>query len=340
MIIQSPSERLRNFQFVNLRNIADSVTEEPTTEQDYLSRLRAGSIFFSRAHLTQRKIKRNIRFSIALVQVARKNDINIGRLPADSVNTTNIDPNIPRNLMQNAVNLELDPERVNLFDIDAYSGKIYINRDYLEDMEYNYGDVFILTVVATAYEANSWTNLNEMENTNTHVYVRITERDYSLIVPVTNSLEKLLSENFNPLKEKYIPRLFETDGIKITIQDLVLAKNISVESSESTLYNVILQAETSQEKRPANLDKFVSSWQNFSMSPVYFDDFEGVRERQLNRRGEVEKDLAFHLRGTDEKPLYLSWMFWLLAFTSLVILVIAVFCLNCYCLNLLMKKNK
>jgi len=238
------------------------------------------------------------------------------------------------------MNLKLDPERDSLFDIDAYTGKIYINREYLHDMEYNYGDLFILTVVATAYEANSWTALSELENTNTHVFVRITERDYSLIIPVKNSLTTLLSENFNPLKEMYIPRLFEADGIKITIQDLVLSKSVSVEANENVLYNVILQAETNRDKRPANLDKFASLWQNFSMSPVYFSDFQGVKERQFNRRSGSEKDLAFRLEGSDEKPFYLSWMFWLLAVTSLVILVIAVFCLNCYCLNLLMKKNK
>ncbi len=339
-LIQSPGDRVRNYQFTQLRNIANVDSEEPTSEEDYLKRLNDGSIFFSRAHLIQRKLKRNVRFSIALVQVTRKEDTNVGRLPDSSVNTTSIDPDVPHKLIQNAMNLKLDPERDSLFDIDAYTGKIYINREYLHDMEYNYGDLFILTVVATAYEANSWTALSELENTNTHVFVRITERDYSLIIPVKNSLTTLLSENFNPLKEMYIPRLFEADGIKITIQDLVLSKSVSVEANENVLYNVILQAETNRDKRPANLDKFASLWQNFSMSPVYFSDFQGVKERQFNRRSGSEKDLAFRLEGSDEKPFYLSWMFWLLAVTSLVILVIAVFCLNCYCLNLLMKKNK
>ena len=133
---------MRKYQFNELRNIGDPTTEIQTSDQDYMSRLQDGSIFFSRAHLIQRKLKRNVRFSIDLVQTISKNDQSVRRLPIDSVNTTNLESNMAHELMSNAMNLELDSDRVNLFDIDSYTGKIYINREYLSDMEYEYDDIF------------------------------------------------------------------------------------------------------------------------------------------------------------------------------------------------------
>ena len=207
-------------------------------------------------------------------------------------------------------------------------------------MEYSYGDVFILTVVATAYEPNSKTVLSELENTVTRLFVRITERDYSLIMPVTNNLKSLLTINMNPLKELYIPRLLEADGVKLTIQDLVLATaDRSVKSTDESLYNVIIQLETNRDNKPCSLDEFANIWQNLSLSPVHFNNFNSFEERSLSRRGQNEEDLAF-LKIPRESPFYFNWLFWFLIISVLLLLIIAMFCLNCYCLKKAIKKTR
>lgn len=118
-------QHLRQYQFSEIRNIADPSNRLPTSRKDYRERLETGSIFFSRAHLIQRKAKRSVRFSIELVQLARKGSNNLQRLPMDTVNSsTTLDDEQAHELMLNAVDLKLDSERVNLFDIDSYTGKV------------------------------------------------------------------------------------------------------------------------------------------------------------------------------------------------------------------------
>ena len=87
---------------------------------------------------------------------------------------------------------------------------------------------------------------------------------------------------------------FNILGVKLTIQDLVLAKNEEpIELNEDALYNVIIQVEQSKDHRPLSLDRFANIWQNFSISPVYFDQFDRFGG-SISKRGEngVE-DLAF-----------------------------------------------
>ena len=122
-------QKVRAYQFNELRNIADPSSSLPTSSEDYRGRLEAASIFFSRAHLIQRKSKRSVRFSVELVQFARKGSSNFQRLPLNTVNTTSVTENqngtiVANKLMQNALDLKLDSERVNLFDIDSYTGKV------------------------------------------------------------------------------------------------------------------------------------------------------------------------------------------------------------------------
>ena len=119
-----PTDHLRKYQFNELRNIVDPTKEIQTSDEEYMNRLQNGSIFFSRAHLIQRKLKRNVRFSIDLVQTTRRNEDSVRRLPIDTVSTTSLDRDVAHSLMSNAMDLELDMDRVNLFDIDSYTGKV------------------------------------------------------------------------------------------------------------------------------------------------------------------------------------------------------------------------
>lgn len=206
-------------------------------------------------------------------------------------------------------------------------------------MEYNYGDTFILTVVATAYKHNSRTVLSRLENTVTRLFVRISERDYSLVIPVTNNLKAILQDNLNPLKEKYIPRLLETDGLRLTIQDLVLTTSNVVKETDNSLYNVIIQVETNMNHRPCDLDGFADIWSNFSISPVYFDTFSRVTERQMNKRGQADEDLAFLVEPRKERLIY-NPIFWFVVVAVLLVMIVIMFCVNCYCLKKTIKKNK
>ena len=205
-------------------------------------------------------------------------------------------------------------------------------------MEYGHGDVFVLTVVATAYELNSNTVLSEMENTVTRLFVRITELDYSLVLPVTNTLETILQDNLNPLKEKYVPRMLEADNLRITIQDLVLADGKSVNESDNALYNVIIQVETGRNHQPYNLDGFADVWKNFSISPVYFDTMNRVSERQFNKRGQPDEGLAFLVEPNSD-TFNSNMMFWFLILAVLLVSIVIMFYVNCYCLKRTIKKQ-
>lgn len=128
--IQPLGGQLREYQFTELRNIVNGSSELATTDTEYFKRLESSSIFFSRAHLIQRKLKRNVRFSIELVQMSRKGRTNLHRLPMNIVNTTSLDSEVAKSLMNNAMDLKLDQERENLFDIDTYTGKVNFKLNY------------------------------------------------------------------------------------------------------------------------------------------------------------------------------------------------------------------
>lgn len=128
-------QHLRQYQFAEIRNIIDPSNHLPTSRKDYQERMEAGSIFFSRAHLIQRKAKRSVRFSIELVQLARKGSKNLQILPMDTVVSTSVDNELAHELMLNAVDLKLDSERVNLFDIDSYTGKVKRFKSYFMAIE-------------------------------------------------------------------------------------------------------------------------------------------------------------------------------------------------------------
>ena len=101
--------------------------------------------------------------------------------------------------------------------------------------------MFILTVVATAYKPNSFTELEWLENTVTRLFVRITEHDYSFFMPVQSTLKKTVFESLNPLKEQYIPRMLSAKGVKLTIQDLVLSRELPAQPSKKSIYNIIFE---------------------------------------------------------------------------------------------------
>ena len=87
---------------------------------------------------------------------------------------------------------------------------------------YNVGDKFILTISA-ACQTNLKIDVEE-ENTLTHLSVRITEKDYSFIMPINEKLkqEDVIFNYLNPLRANYVPRVLETDGVKLSIQDFIL----------------------------------------------------------------------------------------------------------------------
>jgi hypothetical protein len=86
--------------------------------------LQSTSVFFSRSHLLQRKMKRHIRFSIEQILLSRNDEQNSHKLPSDFINTNSVNNTMSRDLRLNALTLELDPERASLFDIDSYTGKV------------------------------------------------------------------------------------------------------------------------------------------------------------------------------------------------------------------------
>ena len=322
---------LRQFKLNELKNIEPN--QKVALGEAYLRQLQTAAIFFSRAHIIQYKPKRHVRFSIDMVQLTRNNERNSRKLPLDWTNSTDDTGRRPHSLLSNAVDLKLDPERTNLFDIDAYTGKVFINREVLDDLDYSFGDLFILSIVATAYAPHSDSVLNPLENTMTRLYVRITQKDYSLIMPIKDNLGSILLNNLNPLKEMYMPRLLVTDGVKITIQDLVMANQTELSGlsiGETNNFDIIMQVETNFDHRPIGLDKFVNMWQNFSASTIYFKDFDRV--------GALSDSLQNN--ETAQKPFYFSWIFWFALISVLFAAILIAFCVNCFLMNKAMAKNK
>ena len=323
---------LKQFQLKNL-NEDPLVNTQPT---ETIKKLESASIFFIRSHLKQRKLKRKIRFSIDMLQLIRYDENIAIKLPNELSRV--FEPSMKQigsGVLNHVANVDLPFNRTSLFDVDSYSGKIYINRDLIRKNSYQVGDKFILSVVATAYAANSTNVLNFFENTVTQLTVRLTDRDYSFMMTIRNSLNNILSNHLNPLKEMYIPRLLEADGVKLSIQDLVTSKLVDLKirdfSAQTHHYDLIMQVGTSSDHVQINLDSFVNLWKNFSTANVFTKGLDSLTSRQPI---EEEPLLSDQTRNNNslydfDKPFYLNWFFWVMLIVGLMMFMILGFFVNC-----------
>jgi len=346
---------LKQFQFKNL-NEDPLVNSQPS---ENVRKLDSAAIFFGRSHLKQRKLKRKIRFSLEMLQLIRYDENIAIKMPAELLRT--VQPSVKKigsGVLNNVANIDLAPNRTSLFDVDSFTGKVYINRDLIRQNGYQVGDKFILSVVATAYAANSSSVLNFYENTVTQLTVRLTDRDYSFMMTIRNSLNNILSNHLNPLKELYIPRLLEADGVKLSIQDLVPSKLIDLTaemnstsvnvsemlidfSAQTHYYDLIMQVGTNSDHVQINLDSFVNLMKNFSNANVFTKGLDSLTSRQPI---EVEPLLSDPNRNNSlydfDKPFYMNWFFWVLLIVALMVFMILGFFVNCAYLSKHHKQQK
>lgn len=335
------SSQLTNLKQFKLNSINEDFSKPTINSQstEILKKLQSSSIFFSRTHLKQRKLKRKIRFSLEMIQLVRYEENIVIRLPADLINT--FDPINDHTILNHVAQSHLLPNRTTLFDIDSFTGKVYMNKDLVTKLDHKIGDKFILSIVATSYAANSSNVLNSYENTLTHLTVRLTERDYSFVVSIKNSLNNILLRHLNPLKEKYIPRLLEADGVKISIQDLVPSRltqslnlinndmsTLNDSNQQSNLYDLVMQVGTSSDHKQIDLDLFVNSWKNFSTLNRFDKDFTQLTGLQPVEEEPLISDLNRNLYDFS-RPFYLNWFFWILVIVALLVLIILGFFVNC-----------
>ena len=120
--LDTRDDTMRIYQFANLKLKNTSFDEFPL-ENEFINREQTQSLFFSRAHLIQRKLKRNIRFNIQMVQMTKSGEENLHYLPLDVVNTLNGNQS-EHSVSDFIEDTNLDQERVSLFDIDAITGKV------------------------------------------------------------------------------------------------------------------------------------------------------------------------------------------------------------------------
>jgi protocadherin-16/23 len=354
----SSSPNLKQFSLKNLNDDLNTpIISNQTTSIENLKKLQSSACFFSRAHLQQRKLKRKIRFSIDMLQLVRYNENIPIKLPNELVNSfsSNI-KQIGRTILNNANRLSsLLENRTSLFDIDSLSGKVYINRDLISKSDYQIGDKFILSLTATAYAANSTSVLNAYESTVTHLTVRLTERDYSIIMRIRNSLNFILVNYLNPLKENYIPLLLAADGMKLSIQDLAPSKlvdptiisipnNISEESGEKlNLFDLTYQMETSSDHTQINLDSFINKVKSLSTANIFVKDFDQLTDRQPVQDEPLLSDVVdknSNLLYDSSRPFYANWFFWVCAIVGLMIFMIVSFFVNCAYLAKHQKENR
>ena len=291
--------------------------------------LRASAIFYARSHLKQRKLKRAIKFSVEMVQLMRANERTSLKLPLTLVASYH-----HANKSNNNNNTQAA-----LFLLDEINGKVYMRRERLADAEaaeaYKPGDRFILTIAASSAD----TTTTATENTLTQLTVRLTEKDYSFIMPLRKqiSLNDIMFNYLNPLRVKYIPRILEADGVKISIQDLiVLASSSSVSSSAAAAAPsyLIIQVETKFDHKQVDLDLFIDMWRNYSSSNAYLRELNSFIDRQPIKDARLVDDMDAVGGGSgsdfaSSRPFYSSWLFWLLAIIGLLLFIILVFIVCC-----------
>ena len=282
-----------------------------------------GSLFYARAHLKQRKLKRVIKFSIDMIQYIRLNEQSAVKLS----------PGLTKSIEQH----ENEPSSAGyLFLIESSTGKVFVNRNTLAKSNYKIGDRFILTISA---QAQTDLDINvEDENTVSHLTIRLTDKDYSFLLPINNNykLDYILFNYLNPLRANYIPRVLEADGVKLSIQDLVPSKlaNTNVDLSYSGGFNLVFQVETRNDHKQVNLDLFVNMWKNYSASNIFLKELNNFVDRQPTQNAR-RVDL---LDGIDSRPFYMSWLFWLLFIIGILLIIILVFFV--FCLKLTRKQHK
>ena len=206
---------------------------------------------------------------------------------------------------------------------------------------YNIGDKFVMTISATC-QTDLNINIDE-ENTLTHLSIRITEKDYSFIMPINKDLQKedIVFNYLNPLRTNYIPRVLETDGVKLSIQDLIALKvsppnDFSSEEKEpKKRFDLIFQVDNKMDHNQVNLDLFVNLWKNYSASNIFLNEFSDLVEREPQ---DARRVLDQSLDGFDSRPFYFNWLFWLLCIIGILLVIILIFFFCC--IKLTRKQSK
>jgi hypothetical protein len=180
--------------------------------------------------------------------------------------------------------------------------------------------------------------------------VRITEKDYSFIMPINERLkqEDIVFNYLNPLRTNYIPRVLETDGVKLSIQDLVISKiprhvnhqsdSFSYETNdrEATVHDLIFQVDNKVDHKQVNLDSFANIWKNYSVSNLFLSEFNNLIEREPVKDARHMQDID----GFDSRPFYLNWLFWLLCIIGILLIIILIFFICCLKLTRKQSKHK
>lgn len=284
-----------------------------------MNAFRKSAIFYAKSHLIKRKIKRVVNFKIEMLQVIRNDEKILTKLPNHLVAHSN------HSQVHQMIEANFDSK---LFIIDEINGKVYINKALALKENYQIGDRFVLTLSAWSPSQYS----DETENTITQLTIRLTDKDYSFIMPLkSHDLQDIMFKSLNPLKSKYIPRMLQADGVKVAIQDLLGTKS---STSDLTKYSLVIQVEARQEKKSLDLDLFLKIWQNFSPSKAFMNEFDHgfIDPRPLQDR--IDDTDIFSIY----KPFYLSWLFWLLFLIGCLLILILLFFI--YCLRQNHKNQK
>lgn len=322
--VQLNEEQTKDAEHVQYKfeNLETKTSSKSLVNNDLIKK---SAIFYSKSHLIKRKLKRNVKFNIEMLQIIRSNEKIATKMPLSLVNRLN------HSHVDEYLNSSEYFSRMNhLFSIDEVNGKIYANRDFMRKEGYQTGDRFVLTVSALSINMYS----DETENTLTQLTVRLTDKDYSFIMPLKRvDVQEILFECLNPLKAKYIPRILEADGVKIAIQDLVPIKSLL---TGETSHNLVLQVEAKQEHKTLDLDLFVNLWKNYSISNRFFNEFNGglIDRRPVSN---ARMGQPFDLYDLS-RPFYLSWLFWLLAIIGILLIVILIFFV--FCIKITRKQHK
>jgi hypothetical protein len=279
-------------------------------DESYLNRLQKSSIFYSRAHLKQRKLKRTLEFNVEMLQILRANQKSAQKLSIDLIKSVD----------SHQTESERETDEKHLFFINKNNGKVYLNRLRLTDFQV--GDKFILSISAIS---RSKLDSSIEDNTITELHLRLTQQDFNFILSIKGNLDKMIFNYLNPLHNEYIARIIEADGVRIAVQDLV-------EKKAQSEYDLVLQLSSNIDHEQAELKSFIEFWKNFSASNAYLKNFNFIDKQPVPN--------AVHINPEDmyeSTPFYYNWLFWLLSLISVLLIIILIIFVICIKLT---KKDK
>lgn len=274
------------------------------------------SLFYSRAHMINRKPRNPLRYRVASVEVSKLNSMQ----------------QVPKQIVDKVI------------QVDQMDGRLFINATQLEANGFVLGDSIIINLIANLYaktggsETSQLSESNIIENSLTRLVVNLTDEHNSILMGIHGvEMRDMFLSYLNPMSKEYIERKFGSMGVRSMVQDLI------VDDKKNLNYSILMQVTSrgiSAQDQPTlnlELDTFMAFLKNNSMRIDNFLDQDTVSLKN----SAVKSSLKMPDNSDTEwfsSPFYSSWLFWLLFVICLLLIVILIMIV--FCIKLAKKQTK